>query len=155
MKEKDPAKLVQKIAELKAKTIAAKSEDDSIIIAADSMVFFDGKAFGKPTDKDDARMMLRMLSGSEHTVYTGLCIINKKAKSISRDFQSTKVRFRKLTESEIEWCVSFKETLGGAGAYVPQTQPMLFEGITGSYDNVNGLPVEKLIPLLRENGVNI
>jgi septum formation protein len=155
VKDGDPARLVQRIAELKARTVDGNVREDSLIVAADTMVLFEGSMLGKPKDREDAARMLGMLSGKEHLVYTGVFVLNKKTGRHSSDFQMTRVRFRQLTSTDIERCLSVESTMTGAGAYVPETWPILFESIDGSYTNVLGLPMEKLIPMLRENGVQI
>ena len=153
--ESDPVKLVQQLAELKAATVASKADDGAIVIAADTIVFFGGKIFGKPKDADDARRMLRLFSGKSHRVYTGFCLINKADKSVHSGFQVTEVEFRELEPDEIEFCIKTPGTFTGAGSYVPDTWPVLFSGIRGSFTNVLGLPLEKLIPVLRKNGVRL
>jgi septum formation protein len=151
--DSDPARLVQKIAYLKAASVAKKVTSDSLIIAADTIVWFRGKVIGKPKNIDDARRMMRMLSGKEHCVYTGLCIIDKPGIRQFRSSERTKVRFRKLTDTEIEEYIVENPVLGMAGAYAIQSRKTPVESIKGSFYNVVGLPLEMLVPILLENGI--
>ncbi|MBM3304196.1 MAG: septum formation protein Maf [Candidatus Aenigmarchaeota archaeon] len=153
VKEGDPKKLVQRLAELKARAVASRLKEDALVIAADTVVLFDGRIFGKPKDADDARRILRMLSGRKHEVYTGVCMINTADESVHRNMQVTEVEFRELRPEDIEFCIRIPATFTGAGAYVPETWSVLFSGISGSYTNVLGLPMEKLIPMLRSHGI--
>jgi len=153
VRDSDPKKLVQRLAELKARAVASRLKEDALVIAADTVVLFDGRIFGKPKDADDARRMLRMLSGRTHEVYTGVCLIDRADGSVHRETQVTEVEFRELQPEDIEFCVNTPGTFTGAGAYVPETWPVLFKSINGSYTNVLGFPMEKVIPMLRKSGV--
>jgi len=144
--DNDPAKLVQRLAELKASGIAEKS-DDAIIIGADTVVFLDG-ILGKPKDMAHARQMLSMLSSREHSVFTGVCVINSRTKEKRTDYAETRVKFKHLAHDEIKRLAG-PDSLGYAGAYAIQHQPFLIEKVTGSYTNVVGLPMEKLREMLK------
>lgn len=113
------------------------------VIGADTVVALDGVILGKPKDDDDAAKMLKMLSGREHFVFTGVTIISKgRYKSF---YEKTAVRFFDLTQEEIKAYVASGECSDKAGAYGIQGRgSLLVEGITGDYFNVVGLPVAKL-----------
>jgi septum formation protein len=161
IKESDPSELVRKLAELKARAVAEKVGSGPVIVAGDSLTFMDGRVMGKPrgqTDeeaKEAARRMLKEFSGRSHDVYSGLCVMNTGTGQVLTDVTRTVVTFRDLTEKDIEECVKEKRIYGGAGAYVPETWPRVFEKLEGSHTNVLGTPTEKLIPMLREAGVEI
>lgn len=155
IQEENPIELVRKLAMLKAATVSKGMREHSLIIGADSEVVIDGQALGKPNSKKEAREMLERLSGKEHRVYTGICIINTQTGNVYSDVQKTKIRFRNLVSREIERIIEDKDVTDWAGAYKIQDHHWLFHSIDGSYTNVVGLPLEKLIPLLRENGVDI
>lgn len=117
--------------------------DSDIIIGADTVVALDGKILGKPKTTEEARQMLRFLSGREHSVFTGVTIANAE-KSTSFAVE-TRVKFFDLTDDEIERYIATGEPMDKAGAYGIQGYgSLLVESITGDYFNVVGLPVSTL-----------
>ena len=151
-----PVERVKKLAMLKAATVANNMKrEHAIIIGADTVVSVNGETMGKPVNRKQYGEMLERLSGREHRVYTGICLINTQTQNVYTDYQKTKVRFRNLTAKDIERCISAGGAVNDAAGYSNDTHPLIIEGIEGSYTNVQGLPTEKLIPLLRENGVDI
>ena len=133
---------VRVLAEHKAEEIWSSHTDDTVI-GADTVVVIDGNVLGKPKDEDDAKRMLRLLSGREHSVFTGACIIsgNKKL-SFSEE---TKVRFFELSDDEINAYIDTGEPFDKAGAYgIQEKGALIVSGITGDYYNVMGLPVGRL-----------
>lgn len=126
----------------KIKAVPLKSSDD-IVIGADTVVACDGKILGKPKDKNDAKAMLKILSGREHMVYTGVSVIyGDKTETFCA---GTKVKFFDLTDEEIDNYISTGEPMDKAGAYGIQGYgSLLVEGIEGDYFNVVGLPISKL-----------
>ncbi|GEM_PF-42468 len=161
IQDDDPTEMVKKLAELKARTVAEKVGKGPVIVSGDSLTFMDGKPIGKPKAatgdeaRERAREMLRTFSGRSHDVYSGLCVLNTETGKMLTDAVRTVVTFRELTEKDIEECVKEKRIYGGAGAYVPETWPRCFQGLEGSHTNVLGTPTERLIPMLREAGVEI
>ncbi|MEG3006428.1 MAG: Maf family protein [Oscillospiraceae bacterium] len=125
-----------------------KEHKDDLVIGSDTVVILDGKILGKPKDKDDAVRMLQELSGKEHKVVTGVAIMTSKQSS---SFScTTKVKFSKMTECEIEWYVASAEPMDKAGAYGIQGLGGIFvEGIIGDYFNVMGLPINLLYSTLK------
>jgi len=123
---------------------AAKNFPGDYIIAADTVVEVGGVLLGKPVDAEDAARMLRLLSGREHRVVTGVCL---RLRQTERVFpQETLVRFYSLSEEEIGAYVATGEPMDKAGAYGIQGKgALLVEGITGDYFNVVGLPVARLM----------
>ena len=144
----DPENMTMEIAMKKAYA-TFYSEKDDIIIGADTVVVCDGKALGKPQDKEQAADMLRMLSGKTHSVYTGVCLLRNGE---SECFCSkTDVTFYQLDESTIDWYVNTNEPMDKAGAYGIQGKgALLVEKINGDYYNVVGLPIAKLNRKLKE-----
>ena len=139
--EQVPVYLAQK------KANAARSflkEDHEIILAADSVVILDGKIYGKPTDRADAHRILSELSGREHQVITGVCLITKHKEVAFGDL--TKVKFAALSEAEIAYYVDHYKPFDKAGSYAIQEWIGLckIEKIDGTYANVMGLPVERV-----------
>jgi len=121
--------------------------EDVFILSSDTVVDLDGKILGKPHSEEDARTMLREISGREHRVHTGICLIHKGvSEAVS---ETSRVRIEKLTEQDINWYVSTKEPYDKAGSYAVQGLFSRYvSGITGDYFNVMGLPVHALEKLL-------
>jgi septum formation protein len=137
-----PTAFVQRIAQEKALAISHDPAD--IVLAADTVVSLNTgpnqEIFGKPRDDQDARRMLRLLSGRDHFVYTGICLL--AGPRIINDLATTKVSFAPLTDREIEEYTRSGETRDKAGAYAIQGWASRFvTQIQGSYHNVVGLPV--------------
>lgn len=118
--------------------------DDELVITADTIVWLDGVALGKPTDEADARRMLRTMSGKAHSVFTGVTITTKEQQ---RCFVAqSDVTFATLTDEEIEYYVEKYRPMDKAGSYGVQEWIgyVGITGIVGSYFNVMGLPVQRL-----------
>jgi len=147
-----PAEAVVRIALAKGQAVAETAEPGALVLAADTEVLFDGKLLGKPQDKADAVRMLRQLSGTKHTVYTGVALLQdgKKVTGV----EVTDVYFRELTDAEIETYVETGEPLDKAGAYGIQGRAAHFvRRIEGDVYNVIGLPLCLVTELTREMGV--
>jgi len=136
------AEAARNLAAQKAADVAA-GFPGACVIGADTVVEIAGRLLGKPLDAADAARMLRLLSGREHRVVTGVCLRLGQAE---RAFaQETLVRFYPLSEAEIEAYVRTGEPMDKAGAYGIQGRgALLVEGVTGDYFNVVGLPVARL-----------
>lgn len=141
-----PDEAVLYLSKIKAEPLA---NDVDIVIGADTVVAVDGRILGKPADRENAKEMLHLLSGREHSVFTGVTIFNgREPKSF---YIQTKVKFFELTEDEIDWYVSTGECDDKAGAYGIQGKgSVLVEKIDGDYFNVVGLPVSKLYRELKD-----
>jgi len=141
-----PDEAVVGVAVRKAQAAAQyPASKDRLIIAADTIVVLGDKIYGKPADKEEARTMLRELSGKEHSVLTGVCLITPKGNTISF-YERTGVVFRQLSNSEIDAYIATGEPMDKAGAYGIQTPhgSLFISGINGDYYNVVGLPVCRL-----------
>jgi septum formation protein len=150
----DPALLVRELALRKGRAtrelLKARGEwnDDTLIIASDTVVAIDGEILGKPRDKADAARMLSLLSGTAHHVISGIALLIGDRETA--DFDDTSVRFSPMTEAEIAWYVASGEPMDKAGAYAVQGLASLWvKGLDGCYFNVVGLPVHKLNELCR------
>ncbi len=125
------------------KTLADKK--GVVVIGADTLVAVEGRVLGKPKDPTDAANMLRLLSGRTHTVMTGVALASQE-RGCSVFVETSEVLFRPLSESEISGYVETKEPYDKAGSYAVQGASCLFiEKINGSYTNVMGLPMERLL----------
>ena len=130
------------------KAFAVAENRDGIVIGADTIVVIDDKILGKPKDEADAFGMLRLLSGREHEVITGVCITD--GEKTEKFAQVSKVRFYDLTDDEITAYVATKEPMDKAGAYGIQGKGcVLVESIEGDYFNIVGLPVAATVRALR------
>ena len=143
---KAPFDEVARVSRLKAEAVPREEED--IVIAADTIVVCDGCVLGKPKDAADAFRMLRMLSGKDHQVMTGLTVL--KGDSAVTCTEVTDIHFRALTDGEIAAYIRTGEPMDKAGAYGIQGGAALFaERLVGDYYNVMGLPVCRLGQILK------
>ena len=123
-------------------------DDDTLIIASDTVVAIADKILGKPADGEDAARMLRALSDTTHRVISGVALLCGEREIA--DFDSTGVRFAKMSKQEIDWYVKSGEPNDKAGAYAVQGLASLWiKGLEGDYFNVVGLPVYKLNTLCK------
>ena len=139
-----PNEVVMELASLKAKDIYKKSEKQSMIVGADTVVAYQGQILGKPTDKADAKRMLTMLSGQTHEVYTGVCVIEDgKTKTF---YEETKVTFYEISDEQIDHYIKTGEPMDKAGSYGIQGKAAVFiKGIVGDYYNVVGFPIARFL----------
>lgn len=145
-----PDQMVVELSGRKANAVAVK-HNNSLVLAADTLVYGAGRVLGKPASADDAFNMLRALSGTWHEVYTGLTLINTKTGKRIQKVDCTRVHFVELTDEEILTYVATKEPLDKAGAYGIQGQGGMFiDRIDGSYSNVVGLPMATLRSMLKD-----
>lgn len=144
----DPEKLCELNARLKAEAVAA-IRPDAAVIGADTLVFIDGVPLGKPADLAEAQAMLRRLSGRVHRVCTGVCLCLPGGPS--RTFHGlTEVSFHPLTDEDITAYFALVNPLDKAGAYgIQEHGERIVSGISGSFDNVMGLPVDLVLEALR------
>jgi septum formation protein len=133
----------------------ADQHPEEFVLAADTVVRLDSEVFGKPLDLDDARRMLARLVGRSHDVITGIALVNAGRKQLISRAVRTRVKFRALSDSEIEAYLKIAEPLDKAGAYAAQNSPeLIIEKATGSFSNVVGLPMEVVCPLLASLGIH-
>jgi septum formation protein len=148
-----PEVYVRVLSEAKAESIA-KKYPEKWVIGADTIVLKDGTVLGKPGSIDEARSMLKQLSGQAHEVFTGYSIVCKAKNRKFSETVQTEVYFKNLTDEEIEWYIHTKEPFDKAGAYAIQgLGTFLVKRINGSYTNVVGLPVCEVIEFLIKEGV--
>jgi septum formation protein len=146
-----PRRHAERLARDKASAVAMR-DPDLITIAADTIVVINRKVLGKPVDKEDAARMLAMLSGREHTVITAVAV--SRGKKLRSAIEEVKVKFRRLREEEIEAYIATGEPMDKAGAYgIQGFGATIVERVEGDYFAVMGLPLVRLIGLMREVGV--
>ena len=137
------------LAEEKAAAVAQHAPAEKWILAADTLVLLNNEFIGKPASLEEAAMMLRKLSGNMHKVITGVCLMRGAEKKFLTDI--TRVFFRTLNEETIQHYITHYEVLDKAGAYAIQEWIGLIgvEKIEGDYFNVMGLPVSRVVEMLR------
>lgn len=141
----------QRLARMKA-AAAFVQWPDRVVLAADTVVVLGGEILGKPIDRDDARRMLRTLSGREHQVLTGYCLTWPGREEVG--LAESRVRMRTLMEAEVEAYITSGEPMDKAGAYAVQGLAAAFvEEVAGSYTNVVGLPLARVIGLMLREGI--
>ena len=154
-----PAELVMATARGKAEEIfritsGQPETADALVLAADTIVVLDGRFLGKPADREEARRMLRALSGRWHQVFTGLALLHPRKSMVV--YEMTRVHFRPLTEEEITAYIDTGEPMDKAGAYGIQGLGAIFvDRIDGCFYNVMGLPLPRLALLLKEYGITL
>jgi septum formation protein len=134
----------------------ARAVPGDVVLAADTAVVLGDEVLGKPAGRDDARRMLRALSGSTHEVLTAV-VVRRTAIRLELDaVVTTKVRFAALGPAEIDWYVGTGEPMDKAGAYAIQGAGGAFVlGVEGSVSNVVGLPLAETAALLRRAGLTL
>jgi septum formation protein len=146
--ETDPEKLVKKLALEKAKSVSDLVED-ALIIAADTVVVYENEILGKPEDSEEAKEQLKLLSGKEHQVMTGIAVLSSETGELYVENNITFVKMLNISDEKIEKYVNTGEPLDKAGSYGIQGFGGLFvEGIKGSYYSVVGLPIHQLAEIL-------
>jgi septum formation protein len=146
---------VQRLAAEKA-LVCLSEIADGIVIGCDTVVVVDSQVLGKPRDPDDARAMLRTLSGRSHQVISGLAVLDAKSGALMTACERTIVHFQPLLEEDIEAYVASGEPLDKAGAYAIQGKAARFiPRIEGCYYNVVGLPLHCLASLLKKMGIPV
>ena len=148
-----PDTYVRILSEAKADDIS-KKYPEKWVIGADTIVLKNNDILGKPRSRDEARTMLKQLSGQVHQVLTGYAVCCKAKNKMFSETIKTDVLFKNLTHDEIEWYVHTKEPFDKAGSYAIQgLGTFLVKSINGSYTNVVGLPVCEVIEFLIREGV--
>ncbi|HZB40193.1 MAG TPA: Maf family protein [Ilumatobacter sp.] len=156
--DEKPTDYVERVARDKAMAVVAKLPEgaagDVVVLAADTTVDVDGDVLGKPLDDDDARRMLRCLSGRSHQVHTA--VVAWRMSGLQTATVSTDVTFVDLDDATTEWYLATGQHRDKAGAYGMQgAAGALVERIDGSPSNVIGLPLAETVALLRRCGVRL
>jgi len=152
----EPADLVAELAKRKAEAVAAMHPENCLVIGSDTIVWKDGRVFGKPADREEAGRMLRSLADDTHMVYTGVCLLLRRDGVLRTEVlvDSAEVVFSGPDSEEIEWYLSTGEPMDKAGAYAIQGLGGRFvRGIRGDFYTVMGLPMSRLYEKLREIGM--
>lgn len=161
----EPSKVVEELSGQKAMFTAKALEKENghvpegcIVLGADTIVSYEGRILGKPSDKEDAIQMLSMLQGNTHQVYTGVTVLREKQGSwkFHTFFECTDVIFYPVTREEIVEYVNSGDPMDKAGSYgIQGAWGAYVKGIRGDYNNVVGLPVARLIYETKKIGINL
>lgn len=147
IEETNPVEMVKKLSSIKASAVKEeiKENDEYVIIGADTIVCFNNEIMGKPSSKEEAYRMIKLIEGNVHSVFTGFTIIFSDGRRIT-DYVETKVFVYPMKESEIEDYISTNEPYDKAGAYgIQGLFGRYVEKIEGDYNNVVGLPVSRIM----------
>lgn len=151
--DESPEDYVIRLAREKAEAVAERFPE-SAVLGADTTVVIDNQILGKPVDLDDARRMLRLLSGTWHEVLTGVALVENSATRTA--IQRTRVKFIDMTDDDIEFLAKNGAPLDKAGAYAVQAQAALFiEKVEGEYWNVVGLPINLVYRLATQKSETV
>jgi len=145
-----PYRMVTENSEIKARCSLRRCAKKHVLVCGfDTVVYLDGKVFGKPKNQGEARHFLKKLNARAHQVITGLCILDGKSGRKAVDLESTLVEFRNLADAEIDAYMQAEEVMDKAGAYnISGYGAALVQKIEGCFYNVAGLPVARFINLL-------
>ena len=148
------ARRVQALAGLKARAAAEEAPGRlRWILGADTLVTLDGRTFGKPVDRNEAREMLEALAGAVHTVATGLALLDLDTGTMQTIVSETAVAIASMTPTEVDFYLASGEWDGAAGGYRIQERAALFaERVEGSYSGVVGLPLREFYVILSRSG---
>ena len=158
--DESPKAFAERMAQEKARAIRdnvetayPRNQNSLAILGADTVVVIGNEVLGKPANSDDAARMLRLLSGHEHSVITGVCLSGENFEDVRSEI--TIVHFGELSESDIKSYIETDEPMDKAGAYAIQGMASRWiSKIEGDYNNVVGLPVDLVLQMLREHGVS-
>ena len=149
----DPREMVLHNAQLKAVAVA-KLHPAALVLGADTTVALDQRALNKPANLEEARAMLKLLSGREHTVHTGICLLLKNEHLLEFHCITAKVRFRNLSDEAINQYMALVNTLDKAGAYgIQEGKEIIIESFEPPISTIMGLPVEFLKEKLVQLGL--
>lgn len=148
-----PRLLASRLACAKARSAAKNGDHPALYLAADTVVGVGRRILGKPQDENDARKMLALLSGRAHRVWTGIALVRPDGGGITQRLVEARIKFKRLTQSEIDAYIACGEWRGKAGGYGIQGRAGAFVlSINGSYSAIVGLPLYETAALLQGAG---
>ncbi len=149
-----PEEFVLRLSREKADYVSSKVNEKAVILAADTIVILGEIILGKPLDENDAKRMLEMLSENTHKVATGFTIMDQNGAVLHSEAVYTEVTFKSLAPYEIDGYIKTGEPMDKAGAYAIQgTGSFMVEEINGSFTNVVGLPLSRVVDILSNLGL--
>lgn len=146
-----PEDLVKSLSLQKAQNVANKVSENLAVVGADTIVYLENKVLGKPENETEAKKMLRSLSGKTHKVFTGFTILHKADQIEVSEAVATEVKFKELSDLEIDSYIKTKEPMDKAGAYgIQGFGSILVEKVNGCYFNVMGFPLNRFYEVLKK-----
>lgn len=150
-----PQEIVEELALRKARKVAS-GLTEGVVLGSDTIVVLNGEILGKPVDDEDAYRMLHALQGCEHTVYSGIALIDAESGQSEVTHSRTQVKIRPLAPDEIRAYIATREPMDKAGSYAIQgIGATLVEGIEGDYFTVVGLPLRLTASMLSRFGIQV
>lgn len=148
--DENPVTHVLRLSEMKARSVAGDL-DEGLVLGADTIVLLEDEILEKPRSEDEAFEMLSRLAGAWHVVYTGLAVVDAGTGRSAAAYETTRVRIREMSPEEIRAYIKTGEPMDKAGSYGIQGYgAAIVEAVEGCYFNVVGLPLVRLLHLLRE-----
>jgi septum formation protein len=149
-------KAIEKLSCDKAEAVASRKDIpvDAVVVAADSVVVFDGEIIGKPKDKADLIRTLKRLSNKTHQFITGFTVVDVQSRKITSGVVTAKVRLKQLSTEEIEEHTRDKIAYTKAGGYgIKEHSKQLVKSYQGDHDNIRGLPIKAVSKILAEHNI--
>lgn len=148
--DEDPVTHVLRLSDLKARSVA-RGLDSGLVVGGDTIVVLGEEILGKPRDENEAFGMLKRICGEWHVVYTGLAVVDAASGRAASGYETTRVKIRKMSPREIRAYIATGEPMDKAGSYGIQGYgAAIVEAVEGCYFNVVGLPLVRLLSLLRQ-----
>lgn len=155
-KEKEPDKYVEELSLNKAKSVCNQIDGKAIIIAADTIIYFNNKKYEKPKTKEEAFYNMKELSGNKNSAYTGITIIDLYKNKTVTFSSKVDVYFKDISEEEINWYVNNEKKIFKCCGYVPEGKASLFiDKIEGDYNTLLGISPSSVFEKLKELGYSI
>ena len=154
IRDSDPGALARKLAEAKAEDIGGQLDGENLVIGGDLFVLFRGNIYEKPKTEKEAMEVLQLFSGEKVEVISGVSVFNTKTNDVESDLGRAEIVFRDISQKEIEKYVSNYPVTDLAGAFEKEGVMKFSKEVHGDLSFLTGLPLNKLIELLRKNGVN-
>ena len=154
--KEEPDKYVEELSLNKAKSVCEQIDGKAIIIAADTIIYFNNKKYEKPKTKEEAFNNLKELSGNKNSAYTGITIIDLYKNKTITSSSKVDVYFRNISEEEINWYVNNEKKIFKCCGYVPEGKAAIFiERIDGDYNTLLGISPSIVFEKLKELGYSI
>lgn len=150
VKREDVKDLVMELAKLKAKKVAERHKD-SIVVAADTLVYFEGEELGQAKNDEEAEKTLRKLMGKKHEVFSGICVINTATGELMQDLEISRVTLKKVSDRVLKEYIASGQYKRKAGAYNiddPEFESFV-DYIEGCKLNIKGMPIEKIKKMIK------
>lgn len=156
IEEENPAKFVEQLSLKKGKAVSNKIEGQAIIIAADTIIYFNGKKYEKPKSKEEAFEFIKEFSGNKSIAYTGITVIDLYNDKTITTSSKVDVYFKNISDEEINWYVNTEKRLLNCCGYAPEGKAAIFiDKIDGDYNTLIGISPSVILDMLKELGYTI